>query len=200
MIAAILFGLLFLIVISAVVVFIFEVLLPALKAQNVTLERTMFSESEIRIKPVFVEKYAKANGKKACVMCSSSKKVSARRFVYSAEKSCKMFDGVVDSEHDCRFGCIGFGDCMKSCTRGAITIINGTAVVNSLCNGCGKCIDRCPRKIIKLVPSTQEKAVLCSAAYDLSTQCSSYLAEENIAGRDNPVFFLWKKCYKLIRK
>ena len=194
MIAAILFGLLFLIVVSAVVVFIFEVLLPALKAQNVTLERTMFSESEIRIKPIYVEKYAKANGKKACVMCSSAKKVSARRFVYSAEKSCKMFDGVVDSEHDCRFGCIGFGDCMKSCTRGAITIVNGTAVVNSLCNGCGKCIelealtaDALKKRIDEALDSNEEifaekmNQVLEAEHINIET-AGALLAEENDEG------------------
>lgn len=99
--------------------------------------------------------------------------------------------GYCNSEHDCKCGCIGFGDYVASCSRKAIRIENRTAVISHLCNGCGKCITHCPKGIIKLVPSDMEKIVLCSSNVTENTKCSDNLIEKEIYYGNNS-FSLFK--------
>ncbi len=48
--------------------------------------------------------------------------------------------------------CAGCGDCAASCQFFAITVIEGTAVVDEQeCFGCGVCVDQCPEGAIELV-------------------------------------------------
>ncbi|MFA5293753.1 MAG: RnfABCDGE type electron transport complex subunit B [Phycisphaerae bacterium] len=55
----------------------------------------------------------------------------------------------------CKFGCLGFGDCMASCKFGAITIVNGLATIDyEKCTGCTACSKACPRGLIEMVPFT----------------------------------------------
>lgn len=88
--------------------------------------------------------------------------------------------GYCNSEHDCKYGCIGFGDYVASCSRKAIRKENRTAVISHLCNGCGKCITHCQKGIIKLIPSDMEKIVLCSSNVTENTKCSDNLIEKEI--------------------
>ena len=55
MIAAILFGLLFIIVVSFVCVFIFYILSPSLKKQEIPFEHSLISETELLEKSNFEE-------------------------------------------------------------------------------------------------------------------------------------------------
>lgn len=180
MVFAIVLMILFLIVVSVVFTFIFEILVSSIRAQNISFNKPIFSENEIRVRPSLMENYKDAGDSKAVVLCSSKKVCAPERFSYSGPKKCSLFVSMSDTEHDCKFACIGFGDCISACSRNAIFIENKTAVINELCNGCGKCIDSCPKGIIKLVPAGQEKMVLCSAPYTEKTKCSDNLKELDI--------------------
>lgn len=58
----------------------------------------------------------------------------------------------------CRFGCLGFGDCVSACRFEALHIIDGLATVNyAKCTGCGACDKACPRNLIEMVPFNHEK-------------------------------------------
>jgi RnfABCDGE-type electron transport complex B subunit len=57
----------------------------------------------------------------------------------------------------CKFGCLGFGDCVASCKFNAISIIDGLAVIDyEKCTGCTACSKACPRGIIEMVPFTSD--------------------------------------------
>ena len=66
----------------------------------------------------------------------------------------------------CKFGCMGFGDCLAACRFDAITITDGLSTIDyEKCTGCGACAKACPRDLIIMVPFSQENmlTVGCSS-------------------------------------
>ena len=63
----------------------------------------------------------------------------------------------------CKFGCLGFGNCVAACQFDAIHIVDGVAVVDEeKCVGCLACAAACPRQLI--VPVSPEQNVLIACA------------------------------------
>ena len=63
----------------------------------------------------------------------------------------------------CRYGCFGFGSCVKACKFDAIHVIDGVAVVDKeKCTNCGACRAACPHHLIVEVPYKQKVFVNCS--------------------------------------
>lgn len=63
----------------------------------------------------------------------------------------------------CKYGCAGFGSCVKACEFDAIHVINGVARVDKeKCVACEKCIKACPKNLIELVPYEAREVVTCS--------------------------------------
>lgn len=65
----------------------------------------------------------------------------------------------------CKFGCLGYGDCVAACKFDALHIVDGLATVNyEKCTGCTACSKACPRDLIKMVPFNHENmlTVACS--------------------------------------
>ena len=68
------------------------------------------------------------------------------------------------SPYSCKYGCMGFGDCVRVCDYGAIRIVDKKAVVDeTLCVACGKCLKACPNKLIELIPASTKYRVQCSS-------------------------------------
>ena len=88
----------------------------------------------------------------AFVPCSGAEGVAVKRFNYSGPQDCQaamLFGG--KSNKECRFACIGLGNCARACKFGAMHIVNGVAKVDrDKCVGCMACADACPKKIIEL--------------------------------------------------
>ena len=76
MIFAIFFMILFLIVISVIFIFLFDMLVSSLHNQNIDFDKPIFSESEIRVKPSLMEKFENAGDIKDVVMCSAKGETS----------------------------------------------------------------------------------------------------------------------------
>ena len=76
----------------------------------------------------------------------------------------------------CRFGCLGYGECVGVCEFGALSLENGIAVVDpDKCVACGKCVKTCPRGIISLVPKGKKHHIRCSSkdrGLDVKKTCS----------------------------
>ncbi len=68
------------------------------------------------------------------------------------------------SPYACKFGCLGFGSCVKVCDQQALRIIDKKAVVDeNLCIACGKCLKVCPHNLIELIPADSKFRVQCSS-------------------------------------
>jgi len=61
----------------------------------------------------------------------------------------------------CKFGCLGFGDCVSACKFDALVIVDGLARVDyEKCTGCGACARACPRNLIEMVPFRYENVMI----------------------------------------
>ena len=101
--------------------------------------------------------------KVAYVRCNGTCDAISVKSVYYGIKDCS--NAVVvpgGAEKACRYGCWGYGSCVKACQFDAIHIINGVAVVDpEKCTSCGKCTRVCPNGLIELVPYDAQYHVTC---------------------------------------
>lgn len=101
--------------------------------------------------------------KAAVVACTGSLDVTHDKMIYDGIASCSAAAMVAGGPADCRFGCIGLGDCAAACPYGAIKVCNGLASIDtSRCKACGMCVAACPRHLIQLHPAKKQAKVLCS--------------------------------------
>ncbi len=101
---------------------------------------------------------------RAVVHCSAESHQRLQQTEYYGEQTCAAAN-VVAGVQGCTYGCLGLGDCVRSCEYDAIHVINGLARVDyDKCTGCGACIHACPRNIISRVPFMAERmlVVACS--------------------------------------
>ena len=81
---------------------------------------------------------------------------------YEGLQDCNAAMRVASGPKECAFGCMGLGSCVKACPFDALSLVNGTAVVNpEKCVACGKCVATCPKKLIDLVPAKNAVHVNC---------------------------------------
>ncbi len=104
---------------------------------------------------------------KAVVECSGNCEKTQKRFEFQgALSTCQAVKGLYGGDGACLYGCLGYGDCVASCSFGAIQIVDGLAVVNrEKCTGCNACAKACPKQIISVIPEHKRKpVVLCKNA------------------------------------
>lgn len=108
---------------------------------------------------VLVTKYV------AYVKCNGDCDSAPVNYEYHGNMSCKEAVYVTGGgPKKCSYGCMGLGSCVKACDFGAISIINGIAVVDrEKCVSCGKCVKECPKNLIELVPYDSRVHVECSS-------------------------------------
>ena len=64
----------------------------------------------------------------------------------------------------CKFGCLGYGTCVKACKYGAMSVVNGVACVDEdLCVGCMACASVCPRNLIMAVEPDRNVVIACNS-------------------------------------
>ena len=101
----------------------------------------------------------------AYVKCSGDCESAPVKYEYTGNKSCKEAIYVTGGgPKKCSYGCMGLGSCVNVCEFGAISIVNGIAVIEKeKCVSCGKCIKTCPKNLIELVPYKSKVHVACSS-------------------------------------
>lgn len=91
--------------------------------------------------------------KAAYVACNGTNEHTHKRFEYAGTLTCAAAHGLFSGPNACSYGCIGFGDCEAACPYGAISIVQGVAVVDSSrCTACGFCVATCPKNLISIIP------------------------------------------------
>ncbi len=83
---------------------------------------------------------------------------------YQGPQTCEGNNYFFQGRGSCSHACLGFGDCVLVCQYGALSIVDGVAVVDKdLCTGCGMCAAKCPNHLIAILPSASEVFVGCSS-------------------------------------
>lgn len=101
----------------------------------------------------------------AFVKCGGSIKHRTARADYKDAKNCAEAAAMnIAGSADCSYGCIGLGSCVGACKFGAITIVDGIALVDEeKCTSCGACVKECPKGLIEIVPVKNRVRVVCSS-------------------------------------
>jgi len=79
------------------------------------------------------------------------------KFYYSGANTCAALASIYGGKRVCSIGCLGLGDCTRSCKFDAIHMgPNGFPVVNEAkCVGCGACETACPKNILTVRTMSQ---------------------------------------------
>lgn len=98
---------------------------------------------------------------KAYVACAG---YAAKARFFAAGGTCAGIAGKEIPANECRYGCIGGGDCVAACKPGAIKCEFGKVTIDrDKCDGCGDCVGACPRKVITMVPEDATNFIPCSS-------------------------------------
>lgn len=101
--------------------------------------------------------------KVAFIACQGNADTVNSKYEYTGYKTCMAANLVHAGPLECQFGCIGYGDCMRACPFGAITLQNNRPVIcEDICVGCGKCVSVCPKSLISVIPKSSRTRVYCS--------------------------------------
>ncbi len=103
--------------------------------------------------------------KVALIKCAGGRNVAPDRSVYLGPQTCQAAVLVGSGNKDCRWGCIGLGDCATVCEDDAVAFTDdGLAyVLADACIACARCVKACPRDLIEMVPKARKVHVLCSS-------------------------------------
>ena len=112
--------------------------------------------------------------KVALVRCSGEKRYDKSGNLVAGAKVKAEYEGFRDciaaskvggnGPLSCKFGCLGFGTCVKACKYEAISIVNGVAKVNEdRCVGCMACAAACPRQLIIPVEPHRNVVIACNS-------------------------------------
>ncbi len=99
---------------------------------------------------------------RAQVMCSGTAEFARKKYIYTGAADCVSATKLGGGDKLCPNGCVGLGTCVSICPFGAISVVDGVAVVDyKKCEGCGACVYACPKNIIKLIPYNSRHWVGC---------------------------------------
>ena len=101
--------------------------------------------------------------KRAVVRCSGSQENAVLKYEYYGIESCKSAVLIDEGPKACKYACIGFGDCVRSCPFDAMYMMDNRLpyVIEEKCTACGNCVDACPRNIMDILPKSEVIFVGC---------------------------------------
>jgi ferredoxin len=109
----------------------------------------------------------------AVLACQGSKDIAPLKGQYTGLTTCRGAQISLSGIKLCAWGCIGFGDCVKVCKFGAISMgSDGLPTIDRRkCTGCKACVTECPKGIICMAPKDARAALaLCSNRNTIKSQ------------------------------
>ncbi len=103
--------------------------------------------------------------KRPVVHCRAKRQQRTFYAKYEGIPSCTAANALANAQA-CKFGCLGYGDCVRACKFDALRVVDGLATVDyDKCTGCTACSKACPRGLIEMVPFGYENimTVACSS-------------------------------------
>jgi Na+-translocating ferredoxin:NAD+ oxidoreductase RNF subunit RnfB len=99
----------------------------------------------------------------ARLACAGGTNVARNRASYKGVATCQGASLVSGGGKGCFWGCLGFGDCERSCDFDAISMtVHSLPVVDeNKCTACGDCVEICPKDLFSLVPENNRLWVAC---------------------------------------
>ncbi len=99
----------------------------------------------------------------ARLACAGGSNVARNRADYRGHQSCASAALIAGGGKGCFWGCLGLGDCERSCDRDAIHMnAHGLpVVVEDACTACGDCVAACPKDLFQLQSVEQPLWVAC---------------------------------------
>jgi Na+-translocating ferredoxin:NAD+ oxidoreductase subunit B len=100
----------------------------------------------------------------ARLACAGDRNVAPVLAAYEGEYRCATAAVVGGGGKACAWGCLGFGDCERSCTYDAIRMNSrGLPVVDEVrCTACGDCVRACPKDLFRIVPEKERLWIACN--------------------------------------
>lgn len=99
---------------------------------------------------------AGGHAKRPIVHCRSHSADRTFYAKYDGIPSCTAANAIANVQA-CKWGCLGFGDCVRACKFDALHVADGLSTVDyEKCTGCSACAKACPRNLIEMVPFSQE--------------------------------------------
>jgi len=87
---------------------------------------------------------------------------------YCGPLTCSVMEIVAGGDKLCDYGCLGGGDCVTTCSFGAIVMNDNNLpeVIEQLCKSCGLCAQSCPKGLIEMHPIDRNVYVFCKNLND----------------------------------
>jgi Na+-translocating ferredoxin:NAD+ oxidoreductase RNF subunit RnfB len=156
---------------------------------------------------------------KIAVVCCSGNKVNSPKTVdFEGFQTCRFSANLYTGAAGCPHGCLGLGDCVRSCQFDAMYMDEETGlpvVIDDKCVACGMCVTACPRSVMELRLKgkkdrrvfvsciNKEKGALakkhCSVACIGCSKCQKVCTFDAITIQNNLAYIDFTKC-KLCRK
>ncbi|HOP73783.1 MAG TPA: RnfABCDGE type electron transport complex subunit B [Bacillota bacterium] len=101
----------------------------------------------------------------ARLLCQGGKAERVDRYYYMGVADCAAAQLLNGGPKLCEYGCLGLGNCVRSCKFGAMRINDNMLPEIDIdkCTGCGACAKACPRSLIKLVDDSYRVMVRCKS-------------------------------------
>jgi len=101
---------------------------------------------------------------KVTVICNGGARAKDK-FLYKGIEDCRAAAAFYDGQKQCRYACLGFGDCARACPFDALKMGDDGLpyLIDKLCKNCMKCASSCPKGLIAGRPLTSKVYVKCNS-------------------------------------
>lgn len=185
-------------ILGLLITFVFFVLEPSIESKNGIYDNLIINLKEKIFYKAEQKAETKISEKKAFVLVQKQIDIHSQNIDFNVMHTCKMLKSMYFTDESYSYVCIGQGDCVRICEQKAISIVNGSAVINQMCCGCRKCLSFCPQNIIKMLPpGTTNLLDVPEFEDEIIELCNKDILEKKVEWKPKKYFKLWAYCYRM---